>query len=106
MLEEGYHIAGADRRELGFAVAEPMVEEPVGKAPGMIDRAGTDPALPNQILFIIDAQGRSEEHTSELQSLMRISYAVFCLQKKNNTYTKQKSTTNIHLDSATDDTKQ
>src|SRR3546814_6006932 len=31
--------------------------------------------------------GRSEEHTSELQSLMRISYAVFCLKKK----TKQKS---------------
>src|SRR3546814_10725303 len=30
-----------------------------------------------------DAQLRSEEHTSELQSLMRISYAVFCLQKKN-----------------------
>src|SRR3546814_10348498 len=28
--------------------------------------------------------GRSEEHTSELQSLMRISYAVFCLKKKNN----------------------
>src|SRR3546814_8124286 len=27
---------------------------------------------------------RSEEHTSELQSLMRISYAVFCLKKKNN----------------------
>src|SRR3546814_10297462 len=34
---------------------------------------------------------RSEEHTSELQSLMRISYAVFCLKKKNNNnnyYTK------------------
>src|SRR3546814_9053954 len=30
-------------------------------------------------------QARSEEHTSELQSLMRISYAVFCLKKKNNT---------------------
>src|SRR3546814_5031834 len=29
-------------------------------------------------------EARSEEHTSELQSLMRISYAVFCLQKKNN----------------------
>src|SRR3546814_1937883 len=28
--------------------------------------------------------GRSEEHTSELQSLMRISYAVFCFKKKNN----------------------
>src|SRR3546814_5633722 len=31
-----------------------------------------------------EAQLRSEEHTSELQSLMRISYAVFCLQKKIN----------------------
>src|SRR3546814_4312339 len=31
---------------------------------------------------------RSEEHTSELQSLMRISYAVFCLKKKNTTNTK------------------
>src|SRR3546814_1213761 len=30
--------------------------------------------------------GRSEEHTSELQSLMRISYAVFCLKKKNRTH--------------------
>src|SRR3546814_5054722 len=29
---------------------------------------------------------RSEEHTSELQSLMRISYAVFCLKKKNKTH--------------------
>src|SRR3546814_5395022 len=36
---------------------------------------------------------RSEEHTSELQSLMRISYAVFCLKKKNNT---NKSKTQIH----------
>src|SRR3546814_9140683 len=32
---------------------------------------------------------RSEEHTSELQSLMRISYAVFCLKKKNNKTTTQ-----------------
>src|SRR3546814_6634058 len=30
------------------------------------------------------SRSRSEEHTSELQSLMRISYAVFCLKKKNN----------------------
>src|SRR3546814_4699149 len=37
--------------------------------------------------------GRSEEHTSELQSLMRISYAVFCLQKKTN----QKSHTDTRL---------
>src|SRR3546814_940353 len=33
------------------------------------------------------ARTRSEEHTSELQSLMRISYAVFCLKKKKNSYT-------------------
>src|SRR3546814_8707575 len=33
-----------------------------------------------------DGAGRSEEHTSELQSLMRTSYAVFCLQTKKNTY--------------------
>src|SRR3546814_8034902 len=33
----------------------------------------------------MDILNRSEEHTSELQSLMRISYAVFCLKKKNNT---------------------
>src|SRR3546814_5599254 len=33
--------------------------------------------------------GRSEEHTSELQSLMRISYAVFCLKKKNKTTAKR-----------------
>src|SRR3546814_2543782 len=32
------------------------------------------------------AAARSEEHTSELQSLMRISYAVFCLKKKNQTH--------------------
>src|SRR3546814_1138057 len=33
--------------------------------------------------FPADRKARSEEHTSELQSLMRISYAVFCLKKKN-----------------------
>src|SRR3546814_10482597 len=33
--------------------------------------------------------GRSEEHTSELQSLMRISYAVFCLKKKKEQQTQQ-----------------
>src|SRR3546814_2353979 len=35
---------------------------------------------------------RSEEHTSELQSLMRISYAVFCLKKKNNPTTERPHT--------------
>src|SRR3546814_3373113 len=36
-------------------------------------------------VFLRDLSARSEEHTSELQSLMRISYAVFCLKKKKNT---------------------
>src|SRR3546814_6526600 len=49
---------------------------------------------------------RSEEHTSELQSLMRISYAVFCLKKKNQHETKSKmlltlSTYNAHYNHTT-----
>src|SRR3546814_3972092 len=44
-------------------------------------------------LFEVEDRTRSEEHTSELQSLMRISYAVFCLKKKNkNTNNKHSST--------------
>src|SRR3546814_9150791 len=38
---------------------------------------------------------RSEEHTSELQSLMRISYAVFCLKKKKNITSTTRTTINI-----------
>src|SRR3546814_6846543 len=37
---------------------------------------------PNQTVVEYAPSGRSEEHTSELQSLLRISYAVFCLNKK------------------------
>src|SRR3546814_9188343 len=39
-----------------------------------------------------DSAARSEEHTSELQSLMRIPYAVFCLKKKKCSIRKQKKT--------------
>src|SRR3546814_1773883 len=39
---------------------------------------------------------RSEEHTSELQSLMRISYAVFCLKKKNIQHTNRQVKPNNH----------
>src|SRR3546814_6170702 len=44
-------------------------------APAAGDPAGTAATT-------TEAAGRSEEHTSELQSLMRLSYAVFCLRKK------------------------
>src|SRR3546814_995677 len=40
----------------------------------------------------VPVRRRSEEHTSELQSLMRISYAVFCLQKKKKTTNKKDTT--------------
>src|SRR3546814_7665053 len=48
-------------------------------------------ALFAAILFglALSHAGRSEEHTSELQSLMSISYAVFCLKKKKTTRNKQ-----------------
>src|SRR3546814_7108594 len=43
-------------------------------------------------------RARSEEHTSELQSLMRISYAVFCLKKKNTPHndTPHRQISNLH----------
>src|SRR3546814_2234722 len=47
--------------------------------------------------------GRSEEHTSELQSLMRISYAVFCLKKKKTT-TNTTRITNTYSNSRTEHT--
>src|SRR3546814_9260018 len=59
-------------------------------APDHLDpaRAGMgkgEPAVaPAAVLQPGRRRGRSEEHTSELQSLMRISYAVFCLKKKTN----------------------
>src|SRR3546814_4405780 len=56
-----------------------------GKAAALLQREGKQFALSTQC---IGGGQRSEEHTSELQSLMRISYAVFCLKKK-----KHKQTT-------------
>src|SRR3546814_10087024 len=44
---------------------------------------------------------RSEEHTSELQSLMRISYAVFCLKQKNTYRTQSDKLTHTHIENQT-----
>src|SRR3546814_2663492 len=57
---------------------------------------GSDHALDFGVISL-SAQGRSEEHTSELQSLMRISYAVFCLKKKRQTYSSKKYDTSITI---------
>src|SRR3546814_8653273 len=62
----------AGRREI-MAVFDPSKGKPA------VAHAGTFTANP---LSMVAGAAKSEEHTSELQSLMRISYAVFCLKKK------------------------
>src|SRR3546814_3419437 len=54
-----------------------MLDEAAQVFPAVLKYLGKDPDSDNA-----DDYKRSEEHTSELQSLMRISYAVFCLKKK------------------------
>src|SRR3546814_2007292 len=72
-------------------LAEAQFEQPVSAA---------------RLAIIVSLRGRpaqylrSEEHTSELQSLMRISYAVFCLKKKNKNnkyYKKKRNSTNCSV---------
>src|SRR3546814_9519978 len=72
--------------------------DPVAGAepPGRAGEQGPLPADEVDVLQVDDVlaeplgrEPRSEEHTSELQSLMRISYAVFCLKKKTNTENRQ-----------------
>src|SRR3546814_4668685 len=55
---------------------------------GSLDRLGTD-VIDLYFAHKDDPDVRSEEHTSELQSLMRISYAAFCLKKKTQQYTQE-----------------
>src|SRR3546814_9464137 len=63
----------------------------------LLDKLLSPTAPADIITYVVDVDfysgddcfARSEEHTSELQSLMRISYAVFCLKKKINTCTPQ-----------------
>src|SRR3546814_9793983 len=61
-----------------LAKTPPMAGFPGFPEEGMVERMGIEPTT-----FAMRTR-RSEEHTSELQSLMRISYAVFCLKKKIN----------------------
>src|SRR3546814_6578269 len=79
--EKGFECARC-KRSVEFAsngaLPRPTVDETgvLGAMPGcdIVERIIVDPATAND---------RSEEHTSELQSLMRISFAVFCLKNKN-----------------------
>src|SRR3546814_3879738 len=74
----------------GSAVPAPAPEPPWRSDSGFT----CHPSLPGAIAHRSRPTGRSEEHTSELQSLMRISYAVFCLKKKT-TYYKRGPTNHI-----------
>src|SRR3546814_7782158 len=70
-------------RVVGPQTALPGRERPCGDG-SMLTRPRTPP--------------RSEEHTSELQSLMRISYAVFCLKKKTAKYSSRGTQTTCSID--------
>src|SRR3546814_3293649 len=61
--------------------------------PGRSDVTAVVGWLYSGLQVMAPGECRSEEHTSELQSLMRISYAVFCLKKKNNTTPKTEDNT-------------
>src|SRR3546814_2179556 len=64
-----------------------MMKEIYGRRDGLCKGRGGSMHIADLSVGMLGANGivgaRSEEHTSELQSLMRISYAVFCLKKKN-----------------------
>src|SRR3546814_8778028 len=68
-------IGLADPRALEMAIAAWDAFDRIGSPEGEL-------ALAQVTLYLACTAKRSEEHTSELQSLMRISYAVFCLKKK------------------------
>src|SRR3546814_9301275 len=95
LVECGQHWEQASRKVaietmFRFLKATHLADDALLAAHGI---AGAPPA--QKFVTVTDAVTieRSEEHTSELQSLMRISYAVFCLQKKK----KQKPTKDNHI---------
>src|SRR3546814_9327585 len=71
------------------AIGEPQWRPARGSAAGEADLVAAGFAVGVEFDGVL---ARSEEHTSELQSLMRISYAVFCLKKKNQKQTESDDT--------------
>src|SRR3546814_6748415 len=99
----GVPAVAADRRRLGTRPRP--AQGPAGAdelTPGLPCPHPARYRRRSRTVTIGSPRGRSEEHTSELQSLMRNSYAVFCLKKKKHKHTtmtlknhKNKSLTNI-----------
>src|SRR3546814_5855329 len=77
-----YAQARLQGRGAGDAPAVPLSEHADVRRMLMTQRAWTEGGRLLTIWLSLQLDVRSEEHTSELQSLMRISYAVFCLKKK------------------------
>src|SRR3546814_10435150 len=79
-LQSGFAGGGSDRRDAPVVEVAATVEDDLVDTGGLgpLGQEGAD--LGGRVL--VAGGARSEEHTSELQSLMRISYAVFCLKKK------------------------
>src|SRR3546814_10618801 len=74
----------------GFVLSMPRLRRELPRGNGqpliIVPGFGTTDVATAPLRRLLNGLGyRSEEHTSELQSLMRISYAAFCLQKKKNT---------------------
>src|SRR3546814_10312179 len=79
------HVAGLERDE-GRNVADQKAKaEDHPRRAVVLPQLAIDPGGEADVgdLALVVKRDRSEEHTSELQSLMRISYAVFCLKQKN-----------------------
>src|SRR3546814_4253036 len=88
MVDQVLALGNDDRTaEQRWMLLAPVIRERKGEHAQVFDQLraqGFVRVRVDGVLHEIDAV-RSEEHTSELQSLMRISYAVFCLKKKTNT---------------------
>src|SRR3546814_5950904 len=95
-------MPGSNLRQADVPEGATVIEQRTGTAPGLICPVGDDgkqvvyavPGVPYEMREMLERAvlpdlaeragvRRSEEHTSELQSLMRLSYAVFCLKNKN-----------------------
>src|SRR3546814_3930326 len=93
---------GAGRCRLRFSITETGYTRGVKKRSitSLATRAGrcVSASMQHQLDLTSASTSRSEEHTSELQSLMRISYAVFCLKKKKQHTNNKVADSSLHTD--------
>src|SRR3546814_9764567 len=76
--------SGSHSQRAAFAAIDTLRHKALEKLTLAIAKA-VESASDDTLADIVGSEDRSEEHTSELQSIMRISYAVFRLKKKRNT---------------------